>query len=830
MRRTKGEDIDLIRTLSTHTDSATLHELLEQHENASPLKVVEEWRALASQYAFTGKEEKALQIADAIKQIGIDLQSEAISALGHWTYGNVYTILGLGEKALSHYQTAARHYKAAGERLNLARMQVGLVGTLNQMGDYKAACHVAEESWRVLASSGLDADLRRLAGLANNLGIAYEYLGRYEEALDLYEQKIVLWQNWPNDPSSDIEIARAHINLGVLKKRINLWGEARRDLEAGRQVLEKQCERDAYQLDLARAEMHLAHLQACQGAPYEQVSEAFTQARSRLNGSAELLTLALFEAEWELRTNRKAPSLRERLLALRQRCTEASSRREVIGVNLLLARHEAREGQTEAAVSGYTEAHEEARLTNDWEMVYRALHGLGQTYMQVNDLEKAREAFEKAVEAIELIRQDIISTSFRTGFLDDKLTVYQDLIALHLSRGELAQAFHWSERIRSRELVKVLGYRRPHPSKRIKFDAWARGDRLIEETVAPEEICNALPDDTLLLIYTIVRRELWVLALTTERCLKSHSFGAAPSPEKIEQSLSWLYNLSEYPGRLIKRHIEMLTASARAPLTQWYKQFLAPFEELLQTHQRIIIIPDGPLLRLPFHAFYNVRAGRHVIETHQVSYSPSATALLMDGPARTKEGEGVALSYAGQRLRHTQVETEAILRSYPNFAVYQGREANIHRLESEEARKATIIHLATHSVFRRDNPLFSYVDLEDGRLETVDILRLRLQAQLVVLSACETGRGLLRGGEYLGLGWAFLLAGTRSVLASHWPVDDAATAELMGNFYRSLADGLQPGAALQYAQRVTISTPRSQHRHPYYWAPFFLLETGSLRS
>jgi CHAT domain-containing protein len=84
---------------------------------------------------------------------------------------------------------------------------------------------------------------------------------------------------------------------------------------------------------------------------------------------------------------------------------------------------------------------------------------------------------------------------------------------------------------------------------------------------------------------------------------------------------------------------------------------------------------------------------------------------------------------------------------------------------------------------------------------------------------------MLRGGDYFGLVQAFLLAGAQAVMATHWAVDDAATAGFMGNFYQELAKGVRPSLALQRAQTTAIATLLPQERHPYYWAPFFLLET-----
>jgi CHAT domain-containing protein len=122
-----------------------------------------------------------------------------------------------------------------------------------------------------------------------------------------------------------------------------------------------------------------------------------------------------------------------------------------------------------------------------------------------------------------------------------------------------------------------------------------------------------------------------------------------------------------------------------------------------------------------------------------------------------------------------------------------------------------------------DNPLFSGLALADGWLTTLDIFSLRLQASLVTLSACETGRSLVGGGdELLGLMRATLAAGAASLLASLWAVEDSSTATLMQGFYSRLAQGERKGEALRQAQRDFIEAGTS-YAHPYFWAPFFLV-------
>jgi CHAT domain-containing protein len=115
---------------------------------------------------------------------------------------------------------------------------------------------------------------------------------------------------------------------------------------------------------------------------------------------------------------------------------------------------------------------------------------------------------------------------------------------------------------------------------------------------------------------------------------------------------------------------------------------------------------------------------------------------------------------------------------------------------------------------------------EDGILRARDILKLRLDADIVVLSACQSGLGkLVRGEGIAGLSQAFLYAGAERVVVSSWEVNDLATSELMKEFYTGLSRNVAPGEALQQAKLAMIRSGAPAYRNPYYWASFVLIGT-----
>jgi CHAT domain-containing protein len=135
----------------------------------------------------------------------------------------------------------------------------------------------------------------------------------------------------------------------------------------------------------------------------------------------------------------------------------------------------------------------------------------------------------------------------------------------------------------------------------------------------------------------------------------------------------------------------------------------------------------------------------------------------------------------------------------------------------DAAPGSDILHLACHGLFRADNPIFSALKLSDGWLTAADVMPLDLAGSLVLLSACESGRSQVIGGdEILGLTRAFLGAGATTVVVSLWLVQDQTTAALMGTWYKRLSSGDAPTTALRAAQLEI----KSHYPHPYYWAPF----------
>jgi len=184
-----------------------------------------------------------------------------------------------------------------------------------------------------------------------------------------------------------------------------------------------------------------------------------------------------------------------------------------------------------------------------------------------------------------------------------------------------------------------------------------------------------------------------------------------------------------------------------------------------------------------------------------------------------------------------EVKTLARIYGVQHCRLLTGEEAREETVKSEIGRYR-ILHFATHGTFDDQSPLYSRLLLansaanEDGVLEAREIMRLNLQAELAVLSACQTGRGRIRPGEGLiGMAWALFIAGTPTTVASQWKVDSTSTSALMIAFHRILKSQLlgesrriTVAEVLREAALNVMSQPR--YRHPFYWAGFVVMGNG----
>lgn len=515
-------------------------------------------------------------------------------------------------------------------------------------------------------------------------------------------------------------------------------------------------------------------------------------------------------------------------------------------------------------------------------LTYQIHHLQGVLNAQQGRLADAFAAFAEGIDALEQLYGRLM-LEYRADFAGDKNRLYEEMVALCLEMDRPETGLLYAERAKSSALRDLLAHRlnlslearslddeplvadlhRLRAERDRLYRRWQTGEELgqREETaeqlaarqrvehqvldlekeitqfwhqlqvrnadyareaalwqIQAESVQSLLNDETLLLEFFSLDGQLVLFSVTTDGV---EVVRLAANLSQVQQALQMLWlNLRAVP-RTPEAGLPALTRNAQAILRKLYGQLLAPIQEKLGGFRQLLIVPHGPLHYLPFQALFNGRS--YLIEHHEISYLPASTVLHYCQPAETAVSGMLAVGYSENgRLPHIAEELSAINHLWPSHTLLD-EQADLATLKREMTGHQ-IIHLAAHGEFRPDNPLFSGLSLADGWLTTLDIFNLRLQASLVTLSACQTGRSVVGGGdELLGLMRAFLAAGAASLVASFWEVEDESTAELMRLFYKQLACGKTKTAALRQAQLNGLD------RHPYFWAPFFLVgDTGRL--
>ncbi len=303
--------------------------------------------------------------------------------------------------------------------------------------------------------------------------------------------------------------------------------------------------------------------------------------------------------------------------------------------------------------------------------------------------------------------------------------------------------------------------------------------------------------------------------------------------------------VNKFHSMLAERH-----PNHRAVSRELYQLLIEPVAKELQNVRTVCIVPDSFLWTLPFQALTTKRRN-YLVEQYALYYAPSLSVLHemndRSGQRITNEsliafgnpviGRDEKLNQDLCPLPEAETEVAEVAATVPFKLkrVLVGREADEKSFKALAPDYATI-HLATHGVLDNRDPLYSHLlltktegDIEnDGSLEAREIMSMHLNADLAVLSACETGNGRVSPGEgVIGMSWAFFVAGTRSMVVSQWRVNSESTSQLMKNFYQAIArrrDRGNKSEALREASIRLLRDPR--YRHPFYWAGFVLVGTN----
>lgn len=331
-----------------------------------------------------------------------------------------------------------------------------------------------------------------------------------------------------------------------------------------------------------------------------------------------------------------------------------------------------------------------------------------------------------------------------------------------------------------------------------------------------ETIRRSIPKRAQLLEYFIARDHIYVAVVDREQA-RFVPLTAASEARELHRLLQFQLSrgLHSHHSAGILRLIERSTDSH---LRELYDRLIDPVRAYL-TGDHLVVAPHGFLHYVPFHALKDP-GGASMIESFSFSYAPSGGVFHLSVAKRqTFEDRALVMGVADELAPNILDEVRAVAETLPRARLLEGEAADEQALR-EHGDGCRWLHIATHGIFRRDNPMFSAIQLGTSRLSLFDLYNLRLNTEMVVLSGCGTGLNAVLGAdELLGLTRGLLYAGAKSVLVTLWDVHDAATAELMVTFYRYLMAGRPRAKALQAAMLDHQET----HPQAYFWAPFVLI-------
>jgi CHAT domain-containing protein len=291
--------------------------------------------------------------------------------------------------------------------------------------------------------------------------------------------------------------------------------------------------------------------------------------------------------------------------------------------------------------------------------------------------------------------------------------------------------------------------------------------------------------------------------------------GARPRVERLSTRL----HLALQTAAVVRHdrgYAASLGAGTRGLLASLYMELIGPLAASLDGVERLVIVPDGLLHRIPFAALHD--GHQYLIQRHEIVVGPSASTLsFCRRPLRAPKERVLAVAHSDNGTLPGAIrESERVATLFSAECLIEA-DATRDRVK-QGCVDADIIHLATHGYARIDAPLFSYLRLHDGHLTALDCFDLELDCALVTLSACETGWArIVAGDEQMGLPRAFLYAGAHSVLQTLWRVDDETMAILMERFYTGLRVGQGRAQALRNAQLELLEQDPGK-AHPFFWA------------
>jgi CHAT domain-containing protein/Tfp pilus assembly protein PilF len=819
-------------------------------------------RDIASYYWRAGDLDKSLEISRTALHLAEQLGDKVLI---YQLYGNqalVYWNQGDLNKALELFGTSSKMAEEVGNLQGVAINALNIGSIQMNLGNYKESRESFQSS---MEQAERIPDKGLLAVCLDELGILERLVGNYDEALSYVERSIRLTR----EIGEKRPLAYALKNQGLLYARMGNYITALKSLDNARLLYEEMQEKRA----IANTYNEIGYIQEGIGKN-EEAMQAYTKAfavaesigtKSDLEDCYNNMgSIYLKRGEME-----KAEVNFDKAIQLSEETGHTNSLSTgLYKKGLLLAktnRPELAVGSLENSIAviervrSDVDVEERAGYLADNLEVYEAL------VLQLASMQNLPEAFDyvqkaKARSFLEMLAEARIDPEKHLSDVDklQKKKLITELTSIQEQTQEEADK-EAPDKLKLKELTKkraALEIEYSDLIQQIRSRNPIYADIQFHRSLKLQEAQAMLDDQSALLeyfvgksgslIFVITRNDAKMLPLAPEKKL-------ADQVREIRETLQKPEPIWETSEKSYTRYV----TSSRA----LYSELIEPATALLKDKQRVLIASDGVLNYLPFETLLtdktsatNINFAKlpYLERNFAIHYIPSVSVLAAveagQKDAKTPSHEFLAIAdpvissqTASLRvarntklaaLPNARTEVQQISRLYPtnSVSVLMGKDASESHLKQIPLDQYRRIHFACHGLIDEERPQFSALVLgtesgksEDGYLTMREIFDLKLNSDLVVLSACNTGLGKqVRGEGVTSLTRAFLLAGTPRVVVSLWSVYDRSSADLMTAFYQNLEEKkMSQVAALQAARLKLIAS--GKYSHPYYWAPFILI-------
>lgn len=814
-----------------------------------------------------------LGLYDEAVECGLNAREIFLSKNEFYSAGKIEHNLGNIYLRRDRYDQAEHFFRIARERFDpkvdfqkLIQIDNSLANSLANQHKFREAERIYE--WALDKARGEKLEVTK-AEIESSLGHLLTFQGRLDGALKYFESSRRRFEkmNLPHQTAmSEQEIADAYLELNLAPESAAIYERVAKVFEE----LGMKSEKAKTLANFARSLTMLGETAKAHGLLAES-QKIYASAKNFVGeATVKFIEAKLFYSEKDYRNALEKATFAEAVLIQAKFFSRAFHCRWLRGETLRLL------NEIEISRDILQTALDESHKRFLPQITLRCLTSLGQIEVVKESFSEAENYFKQAISLVEEMRSPLAAEDFRTAFLADKLTPFNELIRLCLKKGETEKAFMLAENARSRVLLEMLDgefsfenldeSRRDLPSvirleklreelnwlysnlNRLPFEAdfdaakieklqaeirereneileINRKQHIFAENFATEKsekfdletLQKNLGEEAALIEFLFLDGKLSAFVITNEKIEALEDFANETTVFENLENLRFQIDAMKSGAARKSAFQDQMIVRTKKYLSELYTLLLRPLKDFTKT-KKLTIVPHGILHYVPFHALFD--GENYVIENREVAYVPSAKIFLHCLEKRRKAfNRAVIIGVEDELTPNVHSEIETLFKIFPDAKILVDEMATLENLKRNSSN-ADILHLACHGNFRPDNPLFSSLQLHGEWLNVRDAYKLKLDASLVVLSACETGINTIAiGNELLGLTRGLLSAGASSLVLSLWQVDDETTARLMKVFYEKLQLGVSPSNALRFAQIQIMQT----NPHPFFWSPFVLI-------